>query len=59
MHQAEKAGIPSEIKECFKVPNEIRQDYPDDIYISYGSTPDGAWGKVGKAAEQKGLIKKH
>jgi aminoglycoside N3'-acetyltransferase len=59
MHQAEKAGIPPEIKECFKVPGEIRQDYPDDIYISYGSTPDDAWTKVEKVAEQRGLIKKH
>ena len=59
MHQAEKVGIPSEITECFKVPDDIRRDYPEEIYISYGSTPDDAWGKVQKEAERRGLVKRH
>jgi aminoglycoside N3'-acetyltransferase len=58
MHQAEKVGIPLEITEFFKVPDDIRRDYPEDMYISYGSTPDDAWGKVWKEAEDRGLIKR-
>ena len=59
MHQAEKVGIPSEITEFFRLPDDIRRDYPEDIYISYGSTPDDAWGKVQNEAERRGLIKRH
>lgn len=56
MHQAEKVGIPAEVSRCFTVPQDIRQDYPEDVYIAYGSTPDDAWGKVANEAEQRGLI---
>ena len=28
MHQAEKVGIPPEVVECVRVPDEIRRDYP-------------------------------
>ncbi len=59
MHQAEKVGIPNEITAYFKVPEDIRRDYPEDIYIAYGSTPDDAWGKVGSEAEHRGLIKRY
>jgi aminoglycoside N3'-acetyltransferase len=59
MHQAEKVGIPNEVTACFKLPEDIRRDYPEDIYISYGSTPDDAWGKVGSEAERRGLIKRY
>lgn len=59
MHQAEKVGIPPEITANFKVPDDIRKDYPEDIYLSYGRTPDDAWEKVYQEAELRGLIKKH
>jgi aminoglycoside N3'-acetyltransferase len=56
MHQAEKWGIPAQVTECFKLPEEIRRDYPEDIYVSYGSTPHDAWEKVRAKAEHRGLI---
>ncbi|MGE5224335.1 MAG: AAC(3) family N-acetyltransferase [Omnitrophica WOR_2 bacterium] len=58
MHQAEKVGIPDEITRFFKVPQDIRRDYPEDIYLAYGSTPDDAWRKVQAEAEYRGWIKK-
>ncbi|OQA18417.1 MAG: SPBc2 prophage-derived aminoglycoside N(3')-acetyltransferase-like protein YokD [Chloroflexi bacterium ADurb.Bin360] len=59
MHQAEKVGLPPEVTECFKLPDEIRRDYTEEFYISYGSTPDDAWGKVAAEAERRGLIRRH
>ena len=59
MHQAEKVGIPAEITRIFKVPEDIRKDYPEDIYIAYGSTPDDAWKKVLMEAERRGLVRHH
>ncbi len=59
MHQAEKVGIPDKVKQCFATPEEIRRNYPNDIYIAYGETPDRAWLKIQDAAEQCGFIKKH
>jgi len=56
--QAEKAGIPTEVKRYFILPEDIRQDYPENIYISYGSTPDDAWEKIRLEAEHQGLIKR-
>jgi aminoglycoside N3'-acetyltransferase len=57
MHQAEKVGIPSEITEYFKLPEDIQRDYPEDTYyVSYGSTPDDAWEKVRGEAERRGMI---
>jgi len=59
MHLAEKVGIPEKITKLFKVPEDIRKDYPQDVWIiGYGSTPDDAWMKVSKEAERRGLIKK-
>jgi hypothetical protein len=57
MHQAEKAGLPREITDNFIVPDAIRQDYPADIHIAYGRTPEDGWAKVQAAAERQGLIK--
>jgi aminoglycoside 3-N-acetyltransferase len=56
MHQAEKVDLPEEISAYFKVPEEIRREYPEDIYINYGSTPEDAWENVCKEAERRGLI---
>ncbi len=58
MHQAERAGIPTDITAFTRVPDEIRRDYPEDIYIAYGRTPDDAWEKVRIEAEGRGLIKR-
>ena len=59
MHQAEKVGIPTQVTEYFKLPEEIRRDYPDEIYVAYGSTPHDAWEKVRAKAEHRGLIRRH
>ena len=59
MHQAEKVSMPAEVTECFKLPEEIRRDYPDDIYVDYGSTPHDAWEKIRAKAEHRGLIVRH
>lgn len=60
MHQAEVGfEMPEAIKRCWQVPEDIRQDYPDDIYISYGSTPDDAWAKVQDEAERRGQVWRH
>jgi aminoglycoside 3-N-acetyltransferase len=58
MHLAEKAGLPAEVAACFQLPEEIRYDYPDDVYVAYGSTPEDAWGKVQDEAERRGLIRR-
>jgi aminoglycoside N3'-acetyltransferase len=58
MHQAEKVGIPPEVVECVKVPDEIRRDYPDDIYLSWGGPPEDGWGKVLIEADRRGLVKR-
>jgi len=59
MHIAEsRVGMPAAIANIFQVPEDIRRDYPDDIYIAYGSTPDDAWAKVQQEAERRGLIRK-
>jgi aminoglycoside N3'-acetyltransferase len=61
MHVAEsKVGVPAMISRHFEVPEDIRRDYPDDVwYIQYGSTPDDAWGRVQDEAERRGLVKRH
>ena len=56
MHLAEAVGIPAEISRLCSVPEAIRRDYPDDLYIAYGGTPDDAWHKVQGEAEARGLI---
>jgi aminoglycoside N3'-acetyltransferase len=57
MHQAE-AGfeMPEAIKRYWQVPEDIQRDYADDIYISYGSTPEDAWAKVQAEAERRGQV---
>jgi aminoglycoside N3'-acetyltransferase len=57
MHQAEKYPLPPEIAQYFKLPNEIRQHFPEDYYIAYGQTPENAWIKIQTQAEQENLIK--
>jgi aminoglycoside N3'-acetyltransferase len=59
MHLAEKKGLPAEIAEYFKVPDDIRSEYTSDIHIAYGRTPEDGWGKVLAAAEKRGLVNRH
>jgi aminoglycoside N3'-acetyltransferase len=56
MHQAEYVGIPVEVVDCVTVPEEIRQLYPEDVYVSYGSPPEDGWQKVLDEADRRGLI---
>jgi aminoglycoside N3'-acetyltransferase len=58
MHQAEKNGLPEEVKKYFAVPEHIRKEYPSNYFIDYGGTPENGWDKVMLLAEQRGLIKK-
>jgi aminoglycoside N3'-acetyltransferase len=58
MHQAEKNGLPEEVKKYFAVPEHIRKAYPSNYFIDYGGTPENGWDKVMLLAEQRGLIKK-
>lgn len=60
MHQAE-AGfeMPEAIKRYWQVPEDIQPNYADDVYISYGSTPDDAWAKVQDEAERRGQVWRH
>jgi aminoglycoside N3'-acetyltransferase len=57
MHQAE-VGVqfPEAVKRYWQVPEDIRQNYSDDIYISYGGTPHDAWQKVQDEAERLGQV---
>lgn len=59
MHQAEvRVGIPEEIARLFRVPEEIRGDYPEDTWsIGYGSAPGDPWGNVWEEAERRGLVR--
>ncbi len=59
MHQAEKVGFPPEIAEAFRVSDEIRRDYPDDIYLACSNVQYDAWEKVQTEADRLGLIKRH
>ena len=58
MHQAERVGIPPEIRAFFTVPDDIRRHYPDDIFLAYGGTPRDAWLWVQDEAERRGLIRR-
>jgi aminoglycoside 3-N-acetyltransferase len=58
MHIAEKVGLPIEINEYSRVPDEIRKEYPTNIHIAYGRTPEDGWGKVQIIAERSGLIRR-
>jgi aminoglycoside 3-N-acetyltransferase len=58
MHQAEKNGLPEEVKKYFTVPENIRNKYPSNYFIDYGDTPENGWDKIMLLAEQRGLIKK-
>jgi aminoglycoside 3-N-acetyltransferase len=58
MHQAEKNGLPEEVKKYLTVPEHIRKEYPSNYFIDYGGTPENGWDKVMLLAEQRGLIKK-
>ncbi|MBN1813733.1 MAG: AAC(3) family N-acetyltransferase [Anaerolineae bacterium] len=60
MHQAEiGVDFPEAIKRYWQAPEDIRRDYPDDIYLSYGKTPDDAWGKVQDEAERREQVWRH
>ncbi len=61
MHIAEsQVGIPVVVSKHLEAPEDIRRDYPDDVwYIQYGSTPADAWAKIQGEAERRGLIKRH
>jgi aminoglycoside N3'-acetyltransferase len=57
MHQAEiGVKFPEAITKYWRVPEDIRRDYPDDIHLAYGSTPGDAWGKVQAEAERRGQV---
>jgi aminoglycoside N3'-acetyltransferase len=58
MHLAEKEGLPPEIAGCFKVPDDIRREYPADIHIAFGQTPENGWSKVLDTADRRGLVRK-
>ena len=59
MHQAEgRVQIPGEITERFRIPEEIRRDYPADTWsIGYGGAPGDPWRKVWEEAQRRGLIR--
>ena len=57
MHQADTAALPEEVTESFRLPDDIRRDYPEDIYVSYGSTPEDPMEKVHQSARGRGLIR--
>lgn len=56
MHLAEAVGIPAAISAMWAVPEHIRREYPEDVYIAYGMPPDEAWKKIQAEAEACGLI---
>ena len=57
LHQADTVSLPPEVTECFRLPEDIRQDYPEDIHISYGSTPADPMEKIRLEAERSALIR--
>ncbi|MFN2108441.1 MAG: AAC(3) family N-acetyltransferase, partial [Anaerolineae bacterium] len=58
MHLAESAPIPEEIRERFRAPADILQDYPQDRWaVGYGSTPGNPWLKVWEEALRRGLVR--
>jgi aminoglycoside N3'-acetyltransferase len=60
MHLAEKVELPRQISQQFELPQDLRRDYPPDVWaIGYGSTPDDPWMKVWESARQRGFIRTH
>ena len=59
MHVAESpVVIPEKIRDIFRVPDAIQQDYPDDVWgIGYGETPNDAWQTVWDEAKRRDLVK--
>ncbi len=58
LHQAEKVGFPEAVSRCFRVPDEILQDYPPNEWsIGYGSTPEDGVAKVWEEVKRNGLVK--
>jgi len=50
--------IPDKILEIFKIPEDIKRDYPADVWaIGYGETPGDPWMKAWEEAKRKGLIR--
>jgi aminoglycoside N3'-acetyltransferase len=64
MHTAEgKVELPREIREHFRLPEEIRRQYPEtDWYVEYKNpqkpSTDDPWGKVQIEAGRRGLIRR-
>jgi aminoglycoside N3'-acetyltransferase len=58
MHQAEGARLPSKLMDYYQIPETIRKEYPNNINLGYGQTPENGWEKVWNIADQKGLIRK-
>ena len=58
MHHAERVGLPPEVTACFRPPDELRAQYPEDIFLDYGGTPERAWLKIQAEAERQGLIRR-
>jgi aminoglycoside N3'-acetyltransferase len=64
MHTAEeKVALPQEISDHFRLPEEIRRQYPAaEWYVQYNDPqelpPENAWEKVRIEAERRGLIRR-
>jgi aminoglycoside 3-N-acetyltransferase len=59
LHLAERVPVPAEIADCFRIPEDILRDYPEDRWaIGYGGTPGNPWQAVWEEAERRGLIHK-
>lgn len=58
MHQAERADLPERIAACFRLPDDLRALYSDDLYLAYGGTPRDAWEEVRAEAERRGLVRR-
>lgn len=58
LHLAEQVPIPPEISACWRLPPDIRRDYPSDLWdVGYGGTPGDAWGAVQAEADRRGWIR--
>jgi aminoglycoside 3-N-acetyltransferase len=60
LHIAESVPVPDDIEAYFRVPDEIRRDYPAGVWgVGYGNgTPEDAWGKVYAEIERRGLVRR-
>jgi aminoglycoside N3'-acetyltransferase len=60
LHLGEGVPLPTEIRACWRVPDDVLRDYPPDrwsVGVGVGETPDDAWAKVDEKADREGLIR--